>query len=309
MKHQTTSYIKQLAAELHRLGAERKQVEGVMAEVSAHVGQSQGDDDLAVVFGPAENFARDVLAGRRPLRTRYLQQLSWELSERGLSGSRIGQVLAEVDEHVTDSGEDPATTFGPPDQYAAQIATAVRTPSHQPSPPMTRKLLTGLLSATGTLLAVEGIVALIHSHPAPLTLGVLAAAVAVPLLQGGSGPLVRRPAPVGCIAGLIAQVGGLLALAAVLVWFRQPVLTSVPAWAFTALGLALVATHLLVSWPSVRDSTPEPVTDPRPGDDAGNPAVWDAIDGASVTRSMAWGTPIFTALEVAGLTAAVLLLR
>jgi hypothetical protein len=307
MKQQAPSYIRQLETELHRLGAEREQTRQVTAEVWAHVIRLP-DDDPAEAFGPADQFARDVLAGRRPVRTRYLQQLSLELMRRGIPGSRVGEVLAEVDEHVTDTGEDPATAFGAPSEYAARIADTAGPAGLEQSQPSVRSLITDLLSVTGTLLAVEGIVALVHDHRAPLTLGALAAAVAIPLLRMGSGLLVRRIDLVGFIAVLVSLVGSLAFETAVLVWFRGPELGSLPAWAAAALGLTVAVASLRVFWPAVRSLLPEPVTDPRPGAHEVDP-VWQRDDREKVTGVMVWGSVVFVILEVAFLTTVVLLLR
>ncbi|WP_010315838.1 hypothetical protein [Saccharopolyspora spinosa] len=39
-----------------------------------------------------------------------------------ISGERVGEVLAEVEAHVTETGEDPVEAFGRPREYAAQVA-------------------------------------------------------------------------------------------------------------------------------------------------------------------------------------------
>lgn len=39
-----------------------------------------------------------------------------------ISGERAGEVLAEVDAHVTETGEDPVEAFGKPRDYAKQVA-------------------------------------------------------------------------------------------------------------------------------------------------------------------------------------------
>lgn len=53
---------------------------------------------------------------------RYQRNLLLQLHYREVPGSRIGDVLAEVDSHVAETGDDPNETFGPPRQYAATIA-------------------------------------------------------------------------------------------------------------------------------------------------------------------------------------------
>jgi hypothetical protein len=45
---------------------------------------------------------------------------------RDVPGARIGEVLAEVQSHVAETGEDPRQAFGPADDYADQVAEALR---------------------------------------------------------------------------------------------------------------------------------------------------------------------------------------
>lgn len=52
----------------------------------------------------------------------YREELLLALRMRDVPGSRIGEVLAETDSHLADSGEDPIEAFGPAKAYAAQVA-------------------------------------------------------------------------------------------------------------------------------------------------------------------------------------------
>lgn len=52
----------------------------------------------------------------------YLDDLALELRLLDVPGDRIGQIMAEVEAHVADSGESPAEAFGPPREYAAELA-------------------------------------------------------------------------------------------------------------------------------------------------------------------------------------------
>ena len=56
----------------------------------------------------------------------YRTQLLLALRLRDLPGPRIAEVLAEVDSHAADSGEDPREAFGPPSEYADQLIAAWR---------------------------------------------------------------------------------------------------------------------------------------------------------------------------------------
>ena len=48
------------------------------------------------------------------------------LKLRNISGSQIGDALAQVDAHCTDSGEAPEEAFGDPVAYATHVAEQVR---------------------------------------------------------------------------------------------------------------------------------------------------------------------------------------
>lgn len=301
-------YLAQLQAELRRLESGTERTRRVLAEVFAHLGR-RPDADLGEVFGPAEEFVRDALDGRRPLRSQYLEQLSGELIGQGLPGERVGQVLAEVDEYVTDCGEDPAEAFGPPAEYAQRIAEAAGHVPPSATRHVPRALLVAAVSTAGTLLSVEGVAALPRGGPAPLTAGVLVAVMLVGLLQVGSARVVRRPAPVGIAAAAVALVGGWLAQAAVLVRFRAPVLVDVPAVVMVTAGLGLVATGVWAARALARTALPEPFSDPRPGAGAAHPAFWDVAEREGLARGTARAAVVFAAVEIAVLAVAVLLLR
>ena len=54
----------------------------------------------------------------------YRRDLVLALRMRHVPGDRIGEIVAEVESHVADTGEDPLEAFGPPKEYAASIAPA-----------------------------------------------------------------------------------------------------------------------------------------------------------------------------------------
>lgn len=56
----------------------------------------------------------------------YRRDLVLALRMRHVPGDRIGDIVAEVESHVADTGEDPVEAFGPPREYAASIAPATR---------------------------------------------------------------------------------------------------------------------------------------------------------------------------------------
>lgn len=59
---------------------------------------------------------------------RYVDDLAFQLRLRDVPGERVGQILAEVQSHLDDSGESPADAFGPPAEYAKTLAAAVPAP-------------------------------------------------------------------------------------------------------------------------------------------------------------------------------------
>lgn len=59
---------------------------------------------------------------------KYNADLLVALRLREVPGGRIGDILAEVESHVADTGEDPYEAFGAPRQYADRVAPA-RTPA------------------------------------------------------------------------------------------------------------------------------------------------------------------------------------
>jgi hypothetical protein len=307
MKQDTTSYITELQAELRRLGCDREQTGDVMAEVfEAYTRRPDGD--LAVVFGPPAQYAHDATTGRRPPRIRYLQRLGAALSALDVPPARVGEVLAEVDEHVRDSGQDPVEAFGRPEEYARQVADVAGPAVPAATRPVPQALLSVALATAGTLLSVEGLVALLRGGPAPLTAAVLVAVVVVPVLEVGAGVLVRRPAPLGILAALVSTVGLWLVQAAVLVRFRTPVVTELPAAAHLVAGLVLVAAAVWGARSLTGAALPEPVLDPRPRAD--DHPVFETVEAreALVRRTVRWAVvPVLA--EILSLVVVVLLLR
>jgi hypothetical protein len=55
---------------------------------------------------------------------RYAQQLLLALRGREVPSERIAEVVAEVESHVSETGEDPREAFGSPSAYAATVAGA-----------------------------------------------------------------------------------------------------------------------------------------------------------------------------------------
>lgn len=54
----------------------------------------------------------------------YETRLVLALRHRDVPGTRIGEVLAEVQSHLADSGESVTEAFGSPEDYAARVAAS-----------------------------------------------------------------------------------------------------------------------------------------------------------------------------------------
>jgi hypothetical protein len=53
----------------------------------------------------------------------YLAQLVRALRQEAVDGRRIGEMVAEVEQHLAESGLDPVDEFGPPPAPAAELAS------------------------------------------------------------------------------------------------------------------------------------------------------------------------------------------
>ena len=56
----------------------------------------------------------------------YRRDLVLALRMRHVPAPRIGEIVADVESHVADTGEDPVEAFGPPKDYAASVAPSPR---------------------------------------------------------------------------------------------------------------------------------------------------------------------------------------
>ncbi|GAA2781011.1 HAAS signaling domain-containing protein [Saccharopolyspora taberi] len=67
------------------------------------------------------------------LEKKYRDELLVALRLHDISGARVGEVLAEVEAHVAETGEDPAEAFGSPREYAARVAAQLDRRTGNPS--------------------------------------------------------------------------------------------------------------------------------------------------------------------------------
>jgi hypothetical protein len=89
----------------------------------------------------------------------YRRELVQALRAGNVPPERIGEIVAEVESHVADTGEDPREAFGPAREYAGGFA----------GPPSTRSrvslwALVALGAACGWLIA-QGVLGVIRNEP------------------------------------------------------------------------------------------------------------------------------------------------
>ncbi|MFC7341399.1 HAAS signaling domain-containing protein [Saccharopolyspora griseoalba] len=83
----------------------------------------------------------------------YRQDLLVALRLHEISGERVGEVIAEVEAHVAETGEDPVQAFGAPREYARQVAAQLDPATGKPSTAWT--MGSSLVVATLTLLGLN----------------------------------------------------------------------------------------------------------------------------------------------------------
>jgi len=88
----------------------------------------------------------------------YFEQLTAALLSQGVSGSRIGGVVAELDQHVAMSGTDPVDELGPVGELATALAEAdtERTPWRWLLGNVAFGLLVGVAAALVLALLLDG---------------------------------------------------------------------------------------------------------------------------------------------------------
>ncbi|MBD8605656.1 hypothetical protein IFT73_02205 [Aeromicrobium sp. CFBP 8757] len=91
-------------------------------------------------------------------RSDYQQRLVLALRLKDVPGDRIGEIVAEVESHVADTGEDPTDAFGTPKAYAASL-----TEEHRPEPRWRTAVSIAGSGIAGWLLA-QGLFAVLLDH-------------------------------------------------------------------------------------------------------------------------------------------------
>jgi hypothetical protein len=90
---------------------------------------------------------------------KYREELHTALRMYDIAGTRVGDVLAEVEAHVVETGEDPVEAFGTPREYAAQVAAQLDPSTGKPSTlqNLAGGLTTGALTFLGFRFLVGGV--------------------------------------------------------------------------------------------------------------------------------------------------------
>jgi len=117
----------------------------------------------------------------------YLAQLARALQQKGVDGTRAGEILAELDAHLTESGADPVEELGPPFELAVELANRPGYRRRGWLPPLWLIHLAGVLGALALAAALEafvtgsddgkvaikaiGIVYVLTMYPASVALG------------------------------------------------------------------------------------------------------------------------------------------
>ena len=129
----------------------------------------------------------------------YSKDLLYALRMRDVPGPRIAEVLAEVDSHVRETGEDPREAFGAPKQYAAEVSAALGNPGK----PLWRHVFSrstgfaGFAGFAGAWLLLDGVIAVSADERAvlglpPVALILLGAALLLAVVAEVAW-LARRP--------------------------------------------------------------------------------------------------------------------
>lgn len=124
----------------------------------------------------------------------YQQRLLLALRLRDVPAERIAEALAEVDSHLAETGEDPVAAFGPPKQYAAEVAQAVGPDGRGRAGWVTREDVTiAAASGLGGWLLADGLFGLGVGAQGSFGLSAVGSLVLGLLLLGAVAVVVLRP--------------------------------------------------------------------------------------------------------------------
>lgn len=117
----------------------------------------------------------------------YRDELLLALRLRDVPGPRIAEVLAEVDSHIAESGEDPTGAFGPPREYANEVVDTIRGDERSDwrIGAVLRSVPIALVAGLGGYLLASGLWGLASGRPVVPGMPALIAALAGGALFGG----------------------------------------------------------------------------------------------------------------------------
>jgi hypothetical protein len=198
---------------------------------------------------------------------KYRDELILALRLRDISGERVGDVIAEVEAHVAETGEDPRVAFGPPKEYAAKVAEQLDTRTGKPSKLRTvvGTITVGVLSFVGAsmlLSALQADGALVPVTPADLVAAVLCVCLLLPatMLTFRAATAVTGGRKYGVPAAIayIAGVGG-MPLSKLLLDDETAIFEITSSMAL-AVGLVALLGAILMLWQAIRYGR---IVDPR----------------------------------------------
>lgn len=198
---------------------------------------------------------------------KYRDELTLALRLYDISGVRVGEVLAEVESHVAETGEDPVAAFGTPKEYAAKVAEQLDERTGKPSMLQNTvgALAVGALGYGGLTLLIDGLRA--DGDTIPVTAAtVVSAAIYIVLMTVGIILLFRAATALvkakvwGVIGGAIlaAAIAGIL-LTKAFIDDQAPLIELAP-WLAITLGVAALAGALALLARAIKHGR---VVDPR----------------------------------------------
>lgn len=210
----------------------------------------------------------------------WRQALLMELRMRDIPGVRIGEILAEVDSHCADSGEDPRDAFGDPLAYARSFDM----PRPNRSGQVVRGAVQTFAGLGGILGLLEGATSLIDGEPAVISGGhVVAAAIGGCAIAAYL--LLRRAAALPAVVFI-----GMLGIMLPITLWRSPI-AELPAGPLTAVGAGLFLTGFWSIMFKRLDA--DLIVDPRSGTTAEQPPRW-------LMPLLRWWLPAMLLLIIAG---------
>jgi len=197
---------------------------------------------------------------------KYRDELILALRLRDISGARVGEVLAEVEAHVAETGEDPMVAFGPPKEYAAKVAEQLDTRTGKPSKLRTvvGTVTVGVLTYVGVSMLISG---LTTGDRIPVTAAdLVAAALCIGLLLPATVLAFRAAAVVSGgkkygVPAAIAYIAGIagMPLSKLFIDDQTAILEITSATALAVAVIALLGAVLML-WQAIRYGR---IVDPR----------------------------------------------